>query len=53
MTSANVVVASSIFVTWGYPDLPAASALAVLMVIGLMALVIPVQILAFRRADDR
>lgn len=53
MTSANVVVASSIFVTWGYPDLPAASALAVLMVLGLMALVIPVQILAFRRADDR
>lgn len=51
MTGANVVVASSIFQTWGYPDLPAASALAVLMVVALMALVIPIQIFAFRRAD--
>lgn len=51
MTGANVVVASSIFQTWGYPDLPSASALAVLMVLALMAIVIPIQIFAFKRAD--
>lgn len=51
MTSTNVVVASSIFVTWSYPDLPAASALSMLMVGALVLLVIPVQVLAFRRHD--
>ncbi len=48
LTSTNVVVASSIFTTWAYPDLPAASALSMLMVGALVALVIPVQMLAFR-----
>ncbi len=52
LTSSNVVVASSIFVTWAYPDLPAASALSILMVGSLMLLVIPVQIFAFRRQGD-
>ena len=51
LTSSNVVVASSIFVTWAYPDLPSASALSMLMVGALVLLVIPVQVLAFRRRD--
>jgi len=51
LTSSNVVVASSIFVTWSYPDLPAASALSMLMVGALILLVIPVQIFAFRRHE--
>lgn len=49
LTSSNVVLASSIYLTWGYPDLPAAAALSMLMVGALMALVIPIQCL---RADD-
>lgn len=51
LTSSNMVISSSIFLTWGYPDLPAAAALSMVMVAGLMVLVIPVQILAFRKLD--
>ena len=51
MTSSNVVVASSIFLTWGYPDLQSASALSILMVLALLMLVVPVQLLIARRVD--
>ncbi|MCR9220980.1 MAG: iron ABC transporter permease [Alphaproteobacteria bacterium] len=49
LTSSNVVVASKIYMTWGYPDLPGAAALSMLMVGALMAVVIPIQ---YFRADD-
>lgn len=49
LTSSNVVVATKIYITWGYPDLPGAAALSMLMVGALMALVIPIQ---YFRADE-
>lgn len=49
LTSSNVVVATKIYLTWGYPDLPGAAALSMVMVAALMALVIPIQ---YFRSDD-
>ncbi|RDI53829.1 ABC transporter permease [Microvirga subterranea] len=52
MTSSNVVLASAIWMMWDFPDLPGAAAMAVLLVIGLLAVVLPVQILANRGRRD-
>jgi iron(III) transport system permease protein len=51
MTSTNVVAATAIFLRWDFPDLPGAAALSMLVVAGLMALVIPIQIYVTRRID--
>jgi iron(III) transport system permease protein len=51
MTSTNVVAATAIFLRWDFPDLPGAAALSMIVVIGLMALVIPIQIYVTRRID--
>jgi iron(III) transport system permease protein len=51
MTSSNVVLASTLYLTWDYPDQPGASALAMVMVAALMMLVIPIQIYTARRID--
>ncbi|WP_414472387.1 ABC transporter permease [Microvirga sp. M2] len=48
MTSSNVVLASAIWMMWDFPDLPGAAAMAVLLVLGLLAVVVPVQIFAAR-----
>ncbi|MBZ6079073.1 ABC transporter permease [Microvirga puerhi] len=48
MTSSNVVLASAIWMMWDFPDLPGAAAMAVLLVLGLLVIVLPVQILATR-----
>lgn len=48
MTSSNVVFASAIWMMWDFPDLPGAAAMAVLLVLGLLTIVVPVQILAAR-----
>ena len=48
MTSSNVVLASAIWMMWDFPDLPGASAMAVLLVLGLLTVVLPVQIMANR-----
>lgn len=48
MTSSNVVLASAIWMMWDFPDLPGAAAMAVLLVLGLLAIVLPVQIVAAR-----
>ena len=53
LTSSNVVLAASIYVTWGYPDIPAAAAVSMMMIAALMMLVIPVQLFAFRKMDAR
>lgn len=52
LTSSNVVAASAIFLRWDYPDLPGAAALSMLMVLGLMALVVPVQIYLARKSGE-
>lgn len=53
LTSSNVVVAASIYLTWNYPDIPSAAAMSMLMIVALMALVVPVQLFAFRKIDQR
>jgi iron(III) transport system permease protein len=53
MTSSNVVLASALWTIWEYPNIPEASALAVMMVVGLMVIVVPLQIWSVRYADRR
>jgi iron(III) transport system permease protein len=53
LTSSNVVAATAIYQRWDYPDLPGAAALSMLVVVGLMALVVPLQIYLARRADGQ
>jgi iron(III) transport system permease protein len=51
MTTSNVVLASAIWLTWSYPDLPGASALSIMLLIGLTAVAAPIQIIAARRIE--
>ncbi len=51
MTTGNVVVASALWQMWDFPDLAGASAVAMLLVAGLLVLVVPLQIYAARRGD--
>ncbi|MBI3524842.1 MAG: iron ABC transporter permease [Betaproteobacteria bacterium] len=48
ITATNVVVASELWVLWETPEIPTASALSMVLVLGLLVLVVPVQILASR-----
>jgi iron(III) transport system permease protein len=50
MTSSNVVFASALWTIWEYPNIPEASALAVVMVVSLMCLVVPLQMWSVRYA---
>ena len=52
MTTGNVVVASALWQMWDFPDLPGASAVAMLLVTGLLVLVVPLQIYVARQ-DER
>lgn len=51
MTTSNVVLASAIWLTWSYPDLSGASALSILLLLGLTAIAAPIQILAARQIE--
>lgn len=51
MTTGNVVVASALWQMWDFPDLPGASAVAMLLVTGLLLLVVPLQIYAARHEE--
>lgn len=53
MTSSNVVVASAIWMMWDFPDLSGAAAMSVLLVLGLLAVVIPMQLVAGRDVGGR
>jgi iron(III) transport system permease protein len=53
MSSANLVMATAIWMTWDYPDLAGASALSILLVGGLLLLVLPMQLLTLRWGDQR
>ncbi len=48
LTTANIVISASIYVRWGYPDHPAASALSILLVGSLVLLVVPIQLYMLR-----
>jgi iron(III) transport system permease protein len=51
MTTSNVVLASAIWLTWSYPDLSGASALSIILLVGLTAFAAPIQILAARKIE--
>jgi iron(III) transport system permease protein len=53
MTTSNVVISSALWLMWGFPNIPGASALAMLMILGLMVLVVPVQVYAARHSEAR
>ena len=48
-TTDNVVISPTLLQLWNTPNYPGASALAILMIFALMALVVPVQIFLLRR----
>jgi iron(III) transport system permease protein len=50
LTATNTVASTAIFLRWDYPDLPGASAFAMILVAGMMTLVIPTQIYLSRKA---
>ncbi len=51
ISSGNVVFASIIWMMWGFPDLPAASAMSILLFVALLIIFVPLQLLASRGAD--
>ncbi|WP_220229440.1 ABC transporter permease [Flavimaribacter sediminis] len=53
ITTSNVVAASQLYILWGTPEIPTASALAVILVGGLLSIVIPVQLFASRLESGR
>jgi iron(III) transport system permease protein len=52
-TTENVVISPTLLQLWNTPNYPGASALAILMIFALMALVVPVQIFTVRRENRR
>jgi len=48
MTSSNVVLVSAVWMMWDFPDLPGAAAMSILLVMGLLITVSPVQFLLLR-----
>jgi len=52
-TTDNVVISPTLLQLWNTPNYPGASALAILMIFALMALVVPVQIFLLRREGRR
>lgn len=51
MSSSNIVFASALWTIWEYPNIPQASALAVIMVGCLMLFIVPLQLLSLRHAN--
>lgn len=49
LSAGNVVVATALWQMWDYPDLPGAAAVAMVLVVGLLAVVIPLQVIAARK----
>ncbi|NUB46475.1 iron ABC transporter permease [Fertoebacter nigrum] len=51
LSSQNLVLASALYLRWDMPDQTGASAIAMILVVGLSALVVPIQIYTTRRID--
>jgi len=52
LTSSTVMLSSSLWVIWGYPDVPGAAALSILLVLILAAVVTPLQVY-MAKLDER
>lgn len=52
MTAGNMVISSALWMMWDFPDLPGAAALSMLLVLGSLLLVVPLQILAGRATAE-
>ena len=52
MSPDNVVLSSTLWVLWSFGDVPRASALLMLMVVGLLLIVLPIQLYASKKADQ-
>ena len=52
MTTSNVVLSSALWLVWESPNIPGAAALSMLMVLGFMLLVVPIQILTVRKIES-
>ncbi len=53
MSPDNVVLSSTLWLLWTFGDIPRAAALLMLMVLGLLLVVLPIQLYASRGAEDR
>ena len=53
MSPDNVVLSSTLWVLWSFGDVPKASALLMLMVIGLLLIVLPIQLYAAKKAETQ
>ena len=51
MSPDNVVLSSTLWVLWSFGDVPKASALLMLMMVGLLLIVLPIQLYAARKAE--
>jgi iron(III) transport system permease protein len=51
MSPDNIVLSSTLWVLWSFGDVPRASALLILMVLGLLAVVLPIQLYAARKTE--
>lgn len=51
MSPDNVVLSSTLWVLWSFGDVPRASALLMLMVVGLLVIVLPIQLYAAKKAE--
>jgi iron(III) transport system permease protein len=51
MSPDNIVLSSTLWVLWSFGDVPRASALLMLMVLGLLMLVLPIQLYAAKKSD--
>jgi iron(III) transport system permease protein len=52
MTAGNMVISSALWMMWDFPDLPGAAALSMLLVLGSLLLVVPLQIIAGRATAE-
>jgi iron(III) transport system permease protein len=53
ITATNVVIASELYVLWNHPEVSTAAALAMVLVGGLLAIVVPVQIIVSRSGTTK
>jgi iron(III) transport system permease protein len=53
MSPDNVVLSSTLWVLWSFGDIPRASALLMLMVVGLLLIVLPIQLYAAKKAETQ
>jgi iron(III) transport system permease protein len=53
ITTSSLVISTALWRLWSVPDIPGTAALSTLLVLGLLAIVVPVQLLAVRATHGR